>query len=85
MDGVTVFDDNYGDYFSQMTYDYTTDRLYLHGIDCTYGNIHSSQLYMVQLGEQPVGVALGSVALSLRGESISRACRTRPAVRDSGS
>ncbi len=69
LDGVTVFDDNYGDYFSQMTYDYTTDRLYLHGIDCTYGNIHSSQLYMVQLGEQPVGVALGSVALSLRGES----------------
>ena len=67
-------DNYYGDlqYNPQMTYDFTTDRLYLHA---TYDSQHdsvSTGMYMIQLGEDgPDVVHLGGICLYTRsGSSI---------------
>lgn len=59
-----------GNYNSQMTYDYATDRLYLHAVDHASGR--SDGLFMIQLdenGDRATHVAgeLGKIALEISG------------------
>lgn len=61
----------YGDYQynTQMTYDYGTDRLYIHATADSYNFFRSYGMYMVQMGETPVTTKLGNISLYLRAGS----------------
>ena len=61
-----IYDDSYSRFNSQMTYDYTTNRLYLNGVYCTNDRVESSQFYMVQLGEELSATALGQIGLAFK-------------------
>ena len=71
--GVHTGSNYYGNprYNSQLTYDFGTDRLYLHATVDTKGVSTSYGVYMIELGEDPTYASLGGISLWTRGDRDS--------------
>ena len=71
--GVHTGSNYYGNprYNSQLTYDFGTDRLYLHATVDTKGASKSYGVHMIQLGDEPRAANLGGISLWIRGDRDS--------------